>query len=48
MTIGKDESLSVALSRMLVHGRLPLSVLAADGQPVEGLTFEDLSAVLAR
>ncbi|MGN8117414.1 ABC transporter ATP-binding protein [Labrys sp. 22185] len=47
-TIGKDESLSVALSRMLVHGRLPLSVLASDGQPVGRLTFEDLSAVLAR
>ncbi|NRP90616.1 Glycine betaine uptake system ATP-binding protein YehX [Ensifer adhaerens] len=48
VTIGKDESLSVALSRMLVHGRLPLSVLASDGQPVGSLTFEDLSAVLAR
>jgi osmoprotectant transport system ATP-binding protein len=48
VTIGKDESLSVALSRMLVHGRLPLSVLASDGQPVGRLTFEDLSAVLAR
>jgi osmoprotectant transport system ATP-binding protein len=48
VTIGRDESLSVALSRMLVHGRLPLSVLAPDGQPVGRLTFEDLSAVLVR
>jgi osmoprotectant transport system ATP-binding protein len=48
LTIGEGESLSVALARMLVHGRQPLSVLAPDGRPVGELALEDLTAVLAR
>lgn len=48
LTIGQGESLSVALSRMLVHDRQPLVVLAPDGRSIGLLTLDDLSAVLAR